>query len=163
MKIFLACLLAVALAEDPLRAILRSPDATLNLYKQFKVKNHLSFRNSEDSLRFRLFYKAAQHVADYNEDTADTAVYGLNFFSAMTPQEKKQYLGLNVTGIEQGPEDKLLTSMPNAPKTVLWTNKGAVTPVKHHGQCGSCWAFGATGTIEGAIAIKTDKLYDLSE
>merc|ERR1712232_1128049 len=48
--------------------------------------------------------------------------------------------------------------------SVDWsTNSAVVNPVKDQGQCGSCWAFSAVGTVESAYALAAGKLGSYAE
>ena len=49
------------------------------------------------------------------------------------------------------------------PKSVDWRKTGAVTGVKNQGKCGGCWAFAASGALEGLHYIKNKKLVSFSD
>uniref|UniRef100_A0A6Q2XRF9 Peptidase C1A papain C-terminal domain-containing protein n=1 Tax=Esox lucius TaxID=8010 RepID=A0A6Q2XRF9_ESOLU len=49
------------------------------------------------------------------------------------------------------------------PDQLDWRLYGAVTPVKDQAICGSCWSFATTGTVEGALFMKTGSLQVLSQ
>ena len=163
-----AWLIAVVLAEDPLRSSLRSPKGRLNLFSQFKKRQHLRYHSvGEDRKRLELFLESARQVADFNEDKEDKGFYEVNFFSVLTDEEQKMYLGINSSlsnpdlarSINPFPS-KLTTSLPSRK---LWTNTGHVTKIKDQKSCGSCWTFAAVGTLETAYKIKTGVLRNFAE
>lgn len=49
-----------------------------------------------------------------------------------------------------------------APAKLDWTTKGATTPVKDQGDCGSCWAYSVTEGVETGLFMATGKIVELS-
>merc|ERR1712048_125527 len=89
---------------------------------------------------------------------------GVNQFTDLTLEE---FQALNIRGFVKASERGLAYlgehEDTEVAASVDWRTKGAVTPVKNQGQCGSCWAFSTVGGLEGAWEIGTGTLTSMSE
>jgi C1A family cysteine protease len=114
--------------------------------------------------RFSIFRKNFVGILVHNADLSQNFTMGVNQFTDLTPEEfKTQYVGGLKAEVGSYGCKSFSSSASGAPSSIDWRTKGAVTSVKDQGQCGSCWTFSATGAVEGAWAISSGKLVDLSE
>jgi C1A family cysteine protease len=139
------------------------------LFQRFKNEHGKAYFDVKDeSYRKSVFVSNLRHIREHNaaaEAGEHTFTLAMNEFGDLTFEEfHAKYTGFS------GLRSRYLRSQNTANLAgvrandeVDWSKQGAVTDVKNQGQCGSCWAFSATGSIEGAWYISKGKLVSLSE
>ncbi|KRY84885.1 Cathepsin L [Trichinella pseudospiralis] len=138
------------------------------IYKEIYEKNYAN--QSEEDYRREVFYANRLKVIRHNEqfdNGAKSYSMKLNKYSDLTHEEFVQLMnGFKIASKgDYKPSSVLKPSLLTGelPLNVDWRKEGLVTPVKDQGHCGSCWAFSATGALEGQHMRKTGKLVSLSE
>jgi C1A family cysteine protease len=139
-------------------------------------KSYVSKQEAGD--RFHIFRDNLRNIMMHNMDFNQNFTMGLNHFSDLTADEfKEMYVSGFYTNDNANTNTNAVNSVVGSygcktytysgsttvlPDAVDWRSS-AVTSVKDQGQCGSCWTFSSTGASEGAWAIATGQLIDLSE
>jgi len=153
LAIVLLGLIAITLAKD---------HSYKHEFLKFQKKFAKNYAPSEISYRFQVFQDNMKRSEQLNARNPH-ARFGATKFSDLTSDEfastylmrsvnfTRDYVAPPAYDFSRGQLNKVGAS-PD-PNNFDWGSAGVVTPVYNQGQCGSCWAFSATETIESYFAV----------
>jgi len=164
MKVALLILAALALASAVSEANLRSQ------FSSFKTKYNRNYATvEENNHRFRIFKENIAKSERLNK-LNPRAQFGVNKFSDLSETEfnTKYLMNFDAENYKAPPvktdfsKKQVARDCNPDPTNYNWESCGVVTPIYNQGQCGSCWAFSATETIESYWALAGNSLTQLS-
>jgi len=148
----LACLLAVAAALPALKA--SEYDFLFSKWAKQHGKTYSSPK--ERTQRVAIFTKNLDYIRAHQAKPNREWDLKMNVFGDLSNEEfVAQYTGYNPIkrSYLRSLNEKEAELEAAAPTDVDWRDQKKVTGVKDQGQCGSCWAFSAVGSIESGYAI----------
>ncbi|VDN88021.1 unnamed protein product, partial [Brugia pahangi] len=129
-------------------------------YDQKENNFRMAIFESNELMTERINKKYEQGLVSYTT--------ALNDLADLTDEEFMVRNGLrlpnqtDLRGKRQTSEFYRYDKRERLPDQVDWRTKGAVTPVRNQGECGSCYAFATAGALEAYHKQMTGRLLDLS-
>jgi cathepsin F len=142
-------------------------DAAFPAFKDFitNFRAGIPYGSELETLgRFTAFKGNLQRIAERNAKKQEK--HGVTQFADLTPEEfRARFNGFRPTTEElkkKVPHISHGVASNYTAASIDWNAKGALTPIKNQGQCGSCWAFSATEQLETDYYLKYGELKTLS-
>ena len=147
-------------------ALIEQHNANQSSTHRLGVTEHADWTAAEFR-QYRLGYHRPEH-AKWSEAACDSALYShakpatsqdwraSSAVSGVKNQGETAHSTHTHTACEHPPRSRRLTCPSTPLPLLLWC-------VVRAGQCGACWSFAATGSVEGLWAIRNSQLLSLSE
>nr|XP_026693028.1 cathepsin L1-like isoform X4 [Ciona intestinalis] len=149
-------------------AYVASRDTASLKWNEWKNTHGKSYASHEELKRQLIWEKNLRVVTQHNYEYDE----GLHTYTmAMTKfadLENDEFAAMYLPRMRKDSRNGFCSAQPvggfvENPTSIDWRTRGYVTPVKNQLQCGSCWAFSTTGSLEGQHFAKTKNLVSLSE